>query len=382
MASSMLMLTFHSKTNDTLLIDTAISCPVGDRSSNPNKSNFLVSTRLLFLCLFVVICSQNSLEIYNVQLHLTRPLYVKYPGVYKKVVLGNNAKNNTQFTRVGFICFFLFTALCVAMHIILSNDVHPNPGPEQNSVSTASNSLNSSIFSYNLSIIQLNIQSLIQKLDLLETKMQLKDIVVNSETWITPRTSDEDLLISNFSRPYRKDRIGRPGGGVAIYIKQGLHSVPRSDLINGKFAAICVEIILKTHKFLFCGIYRPPNSGHPYWDLIETTFDNLSNSGLEDIVVVGDLNNDMATQSSSTKIRNLISSYNFSQLIVEPTHYTKTSSSIIDLILVSKPENVIFSNVTSPFIPKLIRYQCPTVAYLKYRKPVCKTYKRHIWKHQ
>ena len=27
----------------------------------------------------------------------------------------------------------------------------------------------------------------------------------------------------------------------------------------------------------------------------------------------------------------------------------------------------------------LIRYHCPTVVYLKYRKPVTKTYKRHIW---
>ena len=87
----------------------------------------------------------------------------------------------------------------------------------------------------------------------------------------------------------------------------------------------------------------------------------------------------MTTQSSSTKIRNLILSYNLSQLIVEPTYYTENSSSIIDLILVSKPENVIFSNVTSPFIPNLIRYHCPTVVYLKYRKPVSKTYKRHIW---
>ena len=181
--------------------------------------------------------------------------------------------------------------------------------------------------------------------------MQLYDIVVITETWLTPRTSDEDLLISNFSRPYRKDRIGRPGGGVAIYIKQGLHSVPRSDLIYGDIEAICVEIILKKHKLLLCGVYRPPNSGNPYWDLIETTFDNLSNSGLEDIVVVGDFNNDMATHSCSTKIRNLISSYNFSQLIVEPTHYTETSSSIIDLILVSKPENVIL--VMSP--PHLYR---------------------------
>ena len=87
----------------------------------------------------------------------------------------------------------------------------------------------------------------------------------------------------------------------------------------------------------------------------------------------------MTSPSSSAKIRNLISSYNFSQLIDELTHYTDYSSSIIDLILVSKPENVIFSNVTSPFIPNLIRYHCPTVVYLKYRKPVTKTYKRHIW---
>ena len=130
---------------------------------------------------------------------------------------------------------------------------------------------------------------------------------------------------------------------------------------------------------MLCGVYRPPNSGNPYWDLIENTFDNLSNSGLEDIVVVGDFNNDMTTQSSSTKIRNLISSYNLSQLMVEPTHYTENTSSIIDLILVSKPENVIFSNVTSTFIPNLICYHCPTVVYLKYRKPVSKTYKRHIW---
>lgn len=76
---------------------------------------------------------------------------------------------------------------------------------------------------------------------------------------------------------------------------------------------------------------------------------------------------------------NLTSSYNFHQLIDEPTHYTENSSSVIDLVLVSKPENVLYCDVVSPFIPNLVRYNCPTVLYLKYRKPVGKTYKRHIW---
>ena len=53
--------------------------------------------------------------------------------------------------------------------------------------------------------------------------------------------------------------------------------------------------------------------------------------------------------------------------------------SLIDLILVSKPNNVLYSDVTSPFIPDLVRYHCPTVLVLKYRKPPNQVYKRHIW---
>ena len=137
------------------------------------------------------------------------------------------------------------------MHIILSNDIQPNPGPENHSVSTTSDSQNSSFFSHNLSIIQLNIQSLIPKLDILETEMQPYDIIVITESWLSRKTTDDDLLISNFSRPYRKDRIDRPGGGVAIYIRHGLHSILRSDLISCDIEAVCVEIILIKHNSEF-----------------------------------------------------------------------------------------------------------------------------------
>ena len=76
---------------------------------------------------------------------------------------------------------------------------------------------------------------------------------------------------------------------------------------------------------------------------------------------------------------NLTSSYNFHQLIDEPTHYTENSSSLIELVLVSKLENVLYCDVVSHFIPNLVRYHCPTVLVLKYRKPVGKTNKWHIW---
>ena len=61
-------------------------------------------------------------------------------------------------------------------------------------------------------------------------------------------------------------------------------------------------------------------------------------------------------------------------MIDEPTHYTEHSSSIIDLALVNKPENIVYSGVTSPFIPNLVRYHCPTV-----RRILSKTFRRHSW---
>ena len=125
-------------------------------------------------------------------------------------------------------------------------------------------------------------------------------------------------------------------------------------------------------------MYRPPNSGSDYWDLIEQTFDNLCDSHT-DLVILGDFNSDLLKPMHANRIQNLTNSYNLHQLIDEPTHYTENSSSLLDLAIVSKPENVVYSGVSSPFIPDLIRYHCPIIVTLKFRKPIQKPFKRHIW---
>ena len=78
-----------------------------------------------------------------------------------------------------------------------------------------------------------------------------------------------------------------------------------------------------------------------------------------------------------SNLHDLALSYNLTQLIDEPTHYTEHSSSLIDLILVNKPENVLYSGVTSSFVPDLVRFHCPTMLILKFRKSVEKVFKRH-----
>ena len=49
-------------------------------------------------------------------------------------------------------------------------------------------------------------------------------------------------MIQNFDAPYRKDRNGRPGGGVVIYIKSGILSHKLSNLIYGDLEGLCVEM--------------------------------------------------------------------------------------------------------------------------------------------
>ena len=53
--------------------------------------------------------------------------------------------------------------------------------------------------------------------------MQSYDILVFTETGLSPQISNDDILITNFNRSYRKDHVGRQGGGVVIYTRVGIY---------------------------------------------------------------------------------------------------------------------------------------------------------------
>ena len=43
------------------------------------------------------------------------------------------------------------------------------------------------------------------------------DVFVFSERWLNSSVSNDSILIPGYSLPLRKDRVGKRGGGVAIY---------------------------------------------------------------------------------------------------------------------------------------------------------------------
>ena len=73
--------------------------------------------------------------------------------------------------------------------------------------------------------------------------------------------------------------------------------------------------------------------------------------------------------------------YNLKQIITEPTHFTESSSSLIELFLIRNDTNILHSKVIHPFIPDQVRYHCPILLLLKLLHPVSKTTQRKIWKY-
>ena len=332
--------------------------------------------KLVSLAFLLTLLSHKPTDLFGIKLELLNlPRFMIHFPTKSVTVQGLQAVTNYEFTLCAIVCI-IFVNLWLFLSVIKqSGDVHPNPGPE----SLSSDSSFQSVLHDYLNIVHVNIQSLLPKLDILETEMQYYDIVVLTETWLSQNTTNYDVSIPNFDPPYRKDREDRLGGGVAIYIKSGIALHKQMNLIDGDIEALCVEMIVRGHKFLLAGFYRPPNSGREYWESIESTFDNLSNSVTNDLIILGDFNCDMQQLNTSNKMHDLALSYNLTQLIDEPTHYTEHSSSLIDLILVNKPENVLYSGVASSFVPDLVRFHCPTMLILKFRKLIEKGFKRHIW---
>ena len=80
------------------------------------------------------------------------------------------------------------------------------------------------------SFMHLNVQSLVPKIDLLKVELQKCDILCFTETWLNTNVANQDISLDNFKSPFRKDRVDRLRGSVAIYVKNDYHVVHRNDL--------------------------------------------------------------------------------------------------------------------------------------------------------
>ena len=111
--------------------------------------------------------------------------------------------------------------LLIIKSLLLIAGIERNPGPlSESSESSANSNSNLSVTEHiiedKFSIVYYNVQSIANKLDLIESELRMFDVICITETWLDGRISDEDIKFENFNL-FRRDRPGDHHGGICIY---------------------------------------------------------------------------------------------------------------------------------------------------------------------
>ena len=191
-----------------------------------------------------------------------------------------------------------------------------------------------------------NINRLLNKLD------QLKLFLVNdspsldvyclSETFLTETINDSYLCIDGYTF-VRKDRLNKRGGGLIMYVRDGISYKCRKDL-ERPIETLCIEIKYSNRSILLTSVYRPPNNDS---DSIQHWLSNMEESMYTIYILMGDININIMSDKKDKLQESWISlttNIQLNQIIKEPTRVTNTSETLIDHIYVSDDLPVLYSS--------------------------------------
>ena len=174
------------------------------------------------------------------------------------------------------------------------------------------------------------------------------DIYYLSETFLTETIIDSYLSIDGYTF-VRKDRLNKKGGGLLMYIREGISYKRREDF-EGLTETICIEIKYSNRSILLTSVYRSPNNDS---DAIQHWLSNMEEtmhriySENKPTVLMGDVNIDILSGKIDTlkeSWTSLTTNIQLNQIIREPTRVTNTSETLIDHIYVSDDLPILYSS--------------------------------------
>ena len=225
------------------------------------------------------------------------------------------------------------------------------------------------------SVMHLNSRSLCKNFDnmqiLLSSLKHNFDIIGITETWFNCNTHLELYNMENYSlvQVCRSDKVG---GGVAMYVKNGIDYAIRNDLsfCSPELEVLFIEVKgLKNKSTIFGCVYRPPNTNI-------LSFNDKLNSCLcllekekKDIFLLGDYNIDLLhhqSHNNTTVFLETMFSHNMYPLISKPTRITSRSCTLIDNIFM----NAVFENVETGLIYTDVSDHLPIFCLVKVNRSV------------
>ena len=190
-------------------------------------------------------------------------------------------------------------------------------------------------------VSHLNVRSLFPKIDQIRVMLgnqAVSNMVLGlSETWLDGNVNDGELQVPGY-RMYRKDRSSGKGGGVMVYVSEGVKSLRREDLENDFLEVLWVQVKTKLGQMLVGNVYRLPNALASWMDCLASNLERVVQENML-VVFMGDLNcNLLKPDSQVTKLESITSEYGLTQMIRGLTRVTQMSESLIDLMYTTNPE--------------------------------------------
>ena len=217
---------------------------------------------------------------------------------------------------------------------ILENDIIDNANIQGTSLINPSQMPDNMYDCFNrrgLHFIHINARSMFHKLSEIRLlALKIKPAIISiSETWLKEFITNQSVEIINYNI-IRRDRDTH-AGGVCVYIRSDLAYNHKVELQNTDLEDLWIELLLpKTKPILIGTCYRAPDN-NKLFDCLDSTLSKIQPDA--EAHILGDFNICLLNNSNLTKnYKNLLKSFNFSQLIDSPIRVTQTSSTFIDHI--------------------------------------------------
>ena len=179
---------------------------------------------------------------------MSRLEQIEFNTIRRRIAPGKEFLNNCKFTRHLISSLItIITPTWIFAILLLSGDIHPNPGPlsstsSSDSLSTQPSAFNFSNLCNHLSFVHYNVQSLVPTFDILGAELLEFDVLAFTETWLNSSYTSDDIRLESFREPERKDRMGDSHGGVIIYVKDSIHYRRRNDLELRGIGCIWIQL--------------------------------------------------------------------------------------------------------------------------------------------
>lgn len=208
------------------------------------------------------------------------------------------------------------------------------------------------------------------------------DVMAINETWLRAQEEGKAPVIPGYRlrhlpRPRRARGTRDPdrGGGVGFYVRQGLSVRVCPHPPTPSVEQMWLRCTVNSVKILIGTAYRRPvQDVNIFLDGLSTSISSFSQ--YDKIILAGDFNIDMLniTTDKYRQLRDFVHSFSLTQIISEPTHFTNTSSTLIDIVCTDARVRTVevdhvptLGNHAMILVQFHIKKNKPTPRWVKYR---------------